>query len=119
MGMHTIDIVRRDAASQRLWFETSPADSDEDEVVTLSHQGSGTNTQVVYTIGMENDIVKSIAFAVNGIPKGSLAFSYLQDIQQVDDKFIEPDAAEYLQTQTQEPPAVLWLIHLAQGNLGE
>ena len=115
MGMHTIDIVRRDAASHRVWFESSPADSDEDEVVTLSYQGSGTNTQVVYTIGMENDIVKTIAFAVNGNTKGSLAFSYLQDIQQLDDKFIEPDAAEHLQIQTEQTLSVLWLIDLAQG----
>jgi RNA polymerase sigma-70 factor (ECF subfamily) len=138
MGVHTIDIVRRDAASHRVWFESSPADprlrghmlapaggpalreleAGDDGVVTLSHQGSGTNTQVVYTIGMENDIVKTITFAVNGIPRGSMAFSYLQDIEQVDDEFIEPDAAEHLQIQTEQTLSVLWLIDLAQGNLG-
>jgi len=118
MGMHTIDIVRRDAASHRVWFESSPADSDEDEVVTLSHQGSGTNTQVVYTIGMENDIIKTITFAVNGIPKGSMAFSYLQDIEPADNEFTQPDVAEHLQIQTEQTLSVLWLIDLAQGNLG-
>jgi len=119
MGMHTIDIVRRDAASQRVWFETSPADNDNDTIVTFSCQDGRMNTELVYTIDMENDIIKTIAFAVNGNTKGSLAFSYHQDIQQLNDKFIEPDAAEYLQTQTQETPGLLWLIHLAQGNLGE
>jgi len=119
MGMHTIDIVRRDAASQRVWFETGPADNDQGTIVTFSCQYSGMNTELVYTIDMENDIVKTITFSVNGSEKGSLTFSYLQDIQQVDDKFIEPDAAEFLQTQTQEAPGLLWLIHLAQGNLGE
>lgn len=138
MGMHAIDIVRRDAASQRLWFETSPADprlrrdmlapagdpalreleAGEDRIVTVTHQESGTGTQVIYTIGLENDIVKTIAFAVNGAAKGSLTFSYLQDIEHLNKEFVEPDMAEYLQTQTQETPGPLWLIYLAQGNLG-
>jgi len=119
MGMHTIDIVRRDAASHRVWFETSPANSDEDMIVTLTHQDNGINTELVYTIHMKDDIIKTVAFAINGIAKGSMAFSYLQDIQQVDKEFAEPDMAEHLQTQTQETPGLLWLIYLAQGNLGE
>jgi len=119
MGMHTIDIVRRDAASHRVWFETGSADNDQDTIVSLSCQDSAINTELIYTIDMENDIVKTIAFALNGNIKGALTFSYHQDIQQLNDKFIEPDAAEYLHTQTEETPGLLWLIHLAQGNLGE
>lgn len=131
MGMHAIDIVRRDAASQRLWFETSPADprlrgdmlapaeAGEDRIVTVTHQESGTNTQVVCTIGMENDIIKTITFAVNGTPKGSMAFSYLQDIEPADNEFTQPDTPDDFRTATQEAPAVLWLIHLGHGDLGE
>ena len=119
MGMHTIDIVRRDAASDKVWFETRPADNDQDTIVTFSCQYSAMNTELIYTVDMENDVVRDITFSVNGSKKGSLTFSYLQDIEQVDDNFIEPDAPEYLQTQPQETPGLLWLIHLAQGNLGE
>jgi hypothetical protein len=64
---------------------------------------------------MENDIIKTITFAVNGIPKGSMAFSYLQDIEPADNEFTQPDVAEHLQIQTEQTLSVLWLIDLAQG----
>ena len=118
MGMHTIDIVRRDAASHRVWFEISSANKDQDTIVTLTHQDSGMNTEIIYTIDMKSDIIKTIAFTVNGSAKGALTFSYLQDIIQVDD-FTEPAISEVVVVPSRSAYTGLWLIHLAQGNLGE
>jgi len=115
MGMHTADIIRRDAAEERIWFQSERAQNETDAIVAIFHEEQQNNTDLIYTIDMENDLIKTITFDVNGQARGSLIFSYLQDIEQV----TEPAISIGSQSAIQQRPGIRWLIHLAQGNLGK
>ncbi|MHC4560360.1 MAG: hypothetical protein ACYS80_24005, partial [Planctomycetota bacterium] len=118
MGMHTIDIVRRDAAEQKVLFRTRTARNKKDVIVTVYDENERPNVALVYTIDMENDLIKDIRFDVKSKTGGSLTFSYLQDIDEVGDEFIEPVLFDYPQVPTQQSPGIIWLFSLAQGDLG-
>ena len=118
MGMHAANIVRRDAAEQRIWFQSERAQNETDVFVVISHKEQQNSTDLIYTIDMENDLIKTITFDVDAQPQGSLIFSYLQDIDQLANQFAEPAISADSQ-QTQPNPGIKWLIYLAQGNLGK
>ena len=117
MGMHAANIVRRDAAEQRIWFRTEWAENETDVFVMISHEEQQDSTDLIYTIDMENDLIKTITLDVNGRARGSLIFSYLQDIDQLIDKLAEPVISDGSQPPTNQSPGIRWLIYLAQGNL--
>ena len=119
IGMHTADIVRRDAAEQRLWFQSERAENETDAIIVISHEQQQNSTDLIYTIDMENDIIKTITFDVNGRARGSLIFSYLQEIDRFANQFTEPAISADSQPVCQQSPGIRWLIHLAQGNLGK
>ncbi|UCF43839.1 MAG: sigma-70 region 4 domain-containing protein, partial [Planctomycetota bacterium] len=117
MGLHTIDRVRRDAAEQRIWFETRRRrGSSEAEVILTKEQ-----SRLIYTIDMENDVVKGITFSVRDNQgrdaEGELLFSYLEEVEVVGDEFVEPRKKGYGKPQ-QEEMGVLWLMRLAESSLG-
>jgi len=86
MGLHTIDTVRRDAAQNRLWFETD-MDAVEGRVrVTLTCQ----EAKLVYAINTEKDVIESISFFGQDGVEGELRFSYLQEIGEVGGEFAAP-----------------------------
>jgi len=119
MGMHTANIVRRDAAEQRIWFRSERAQNETDVFVVISHEEQQNSTDLIYTIDMENDIIKNITFDVNGQARGSLIFSYLQEIDQLANQFTEPAISVGSRPPIQQSPGIKWLIYLAQGNLGK
>jgi RNA polymerase sigma-70 factor (ECF subfamily) len=119
IGMHTANIVRRDAAEQRIWFQSERAENETDVIVAISHKEQQNSTDLIYTIDMENDVIKTITFDANGQARGSLIFSYLQDIEATGDEFTEPVISADLHSPAQESPGIRWLIYLAQGNLGK
>jgi len=119
MGMHTMNLVRRDAVAQRVWFKTRLASNEKDVVITLLHEEDNRKTDLVYTIDAENDIIKDIRFDVQKETRGSLIFSHLQDIDQGKQEYSDPPAPHELDIQLQEGPGMLWLVSLAQGNLGK
>jgi len=80
MGMHTMNIVRRDAVEHRVWFETTPGSSKGDVVVALMHDNEGRKTDLVYTIDARKDIVKDIRFDVQNRTRGSLVFEHLNHL---------------------------------------
>ena len=118
MGMHAANIVRRDAAEQRIWFRSEWAQNETDVFIAVFHEEQQDKTDLFYTIDMENDIIKTITFDVNGQARGSLIFSYLQDIDQLANRFTEPAVSADSQ-QIQQSPGIRWLVQLAQGNLGK
>jgi hypothetical protein len=118
MGMHTADIVRRDAAEQRIWFQSEWAANETDVIVVISHKGRQDGTDLIYTIDMENDVIKTITFDVDGQALGSLIFSYLQSTEKFENQLTEPATTVGSQPPIQQSPGIRWLIHLAQGNLG-
>ena len=84
MGLHTIDIVRRDAAEKEIPFETALRAGDSKGQVILA-KGTGKS---IYTIDMEKDIVERIV--LTGDREGQLEFDYLQEIGGERSEFAEP-----------------------------
>ena len=118
MGLHTIDTVRRDAAEQKVWFETRyTRDSDEAQVILTREQG-----QLIYTINMENDLVERVTFSIHDNQgrdaEGEIVFSYLEEAEQFGTEFVEPRKKGYVKPQ-QEEMGMLWLMRLAEGDLGQ
>jgi len=114
MGLHTADLVRRDAVEQRIWFESERLENEDKLIITLDYTE---NTSLLYTIDMEKDVVEDIRFVVNEINTGTLYFSYLQDISQAgSNEFTEPVISDTSQVPTQESPGISWLVGLVQEN---
>ncbi|MHC4646361.1 MAG: RNA polymerase sigma factor [Planctomycetota bacterium] len=119
MGIHTVDIIRRDAAAERIRFETAPAGDDKDVYVTLFDEAGGVTTTLRYLIDLENDIVKKIGLAVDGRRAGELRFSYLQEIDGAGDEFSVPGFLIGKRTSVRETPGISWLVSLAQDRLAD
>ena len=114
-----MNIVRRDAVAQRVWFKTRLASNEKDVVITLLHEKDNRKTDLVYTIDAENDIIKDIRFDVQKKTKGSLVFSLFQDIDHAGEEYSEPAVVPDSQITPRQSPGMLWLISLAQGNLAK
>jgi hypothetical protein len=107
MGLHTIDVVRRDAAEQEVWFETKRVpDSQQVEVVLNCKQ-----VKLVYTIDMETDVVEKITFSASDGSEGELRFSYLQDVEDDGNEFDRPEARSDRAPRRQDQ-GILWLVNL-------
>ena len=112
MGLHTIDSVRRDAAEQRIWFETRHTPDSQFAQVELTHE----NDRIVYKIDMETDVVDEITFSTDQGNTGNLKFSYLQSVDGVSGEFIPPGKPGN-PTATRSSPGLLWLVQLAECSL--
>jgi RNA polymerase sigma factor (sigma-70 family) len=107
MGLHTIDTVRRDAAEKQIWFDTKNiSGGSKTEIVLTTEQ-----IKLVYTIDMETDVIEKIVFITDDGNEGELEFSYLQNIDDIGNKFTEPKVASY-RSLRQEPPGMLWFAKL-------
>jgi len=126
MGMHNLDIVRRDAVKKRIWFETKLLRQLPDypyykkaEVTFVKNQDN-TNIRLVYLIDIRKDVLESIKFITqsDGEKKsGKLIFLYLDKIEQADKDFVEPVENKNRQIAPQQSLGIVWLIRLAEGNL--
>ena len=112
MGLHTIDTVRRDAAEQRIWFETSHTPDSRFAEVELTCE----NDRIVYKIDMETDVVDEITFSTDQGNTGNLKFSYLQSVNGVNQEFIPPGKPGN-PTAAGSSPGLLWLVQLVEGSL--
>jgi RNA polymerase sigma-70 factor (ECF subfamily) len=113
MGLHSIDSVRRDAAEQRTRFETVLVPGGRQAMVTVISN----MTKLVYLIDAEADLVREIAMYVGDTQIGTLEFEYLQDTNVKQSEFAAPPIRNERVT-PRENPGILWLIRLANGNLG-
>lgn len=113
MGLHTIDTIRRDAAEKQVWFETRYTSGEAKAEVVLSCE----QAKLVYTIDMKNDVIETITISTNDGRKGELRFSYLQEIDQAGNEFVTPRRKTSGRPQ-QDQPGILWLVQLAEGQLG-
>jgi len=112
MGLHTIDTVRRDAAEQRIWFETRYIQDNQFAEVELNHE----NTKIVYKIDLETDVIDEITFSTEQGETGNLKFSYLQSIDGVSAEFVSPGRPPN-PTAPQSGPGLIWLAQLVEGSL--
>jgi hypothetical protein len=115
MGLHAADIIRRDAAEQHIWFTSERMDNQDFMLVTVLYEGQDSDLDLMYTIDMENDIIKDIKFSELDGPKGSLTFTYLQDIGGMGNEFTEPMVSVVPEASPRPSPGILWLIHLVHG----
>jgi hypothetical protein len=113
MGLHAMDTVRRDAAEQRVDFETQVVDDGGDVEVTLIHK----QLKLVYTIGLEADLVRKIEFFKADQSIGELKFEYLQDVDGDLREFTEPRRIDK-RVSRRDSGGVLWLFDLADGRYG-
>ncbi|UCF00345.1 MAG: RNA polymerase sigma factor [Planctomycetota bacterium] len=112
MGLHSIDTVRRDAAEEEMWFETSyMEDSGKAEVILTKE-----NNTLIYTIDMKRDVIEKIGFSAGGRRGGELRFSYLQDVEKAGDEFAEPRVKDSVAPR-EEGLGVLWLLKLVEDSL--
>ncbi len=129
MGIHTLDIVRRNAAKHRLWFETRLLDNIAQHPfykkaeVTVYNDRQGKNLRLTYLIDMQKDVVESIRMASSsgdGIEaRGVIRFEYLEDIEQVADEFIEPIELTPSEMSAKKNMVSFWLMELVQGALDQ
>ncbi|MHC4640870.1 MAG: RNA polymerase sigma factor [Planctomycetota bacterium] len=109
MGLHTIDMIRRDAAQKRIWFETKyNKRSGKAQVVLKPEDG-----HIVYTIDMKKDVIESIEFS--GDTGGQLQFDYIQEIDGIGSEFPEPSRKANIRERSE---GMLWLLRLVEGQLG-
>ena len=99
LGLHTIDTVRRDAVKQKMKFTTELNAAKTVGTVTVFDA----NTEIVYTIDMENDLLTAVRFNVGG-QSGQLNFEYRQLMDLIDDVDSGRTSA------TDYPNGVLWLV---------
>ena len=122
MGLHTVDTVRRDAARQRVWFETKYGAGQGKAEVALTCEG----VKLVYSIDLERDVVEKITFlgdsgggqaprAPYGDVKGEMGFSYLEEVEQDDGEFAAPARAGS-GSAPRERLGMLWLVRLADSD---
>jgi len=109
-GLHTIDTVRRDAASGGAWFETRILPERAKAGVLVKSGG----LELDYTIDMKKDVIEEIVFAFAGQESlGRLAFSYVQEI----DRDWSIPGTVGVHTAAGEPDGIMWLVKLATGRL--
>ncbi len=112
MGLHTIDTVRRDAARQKVRFETHDAKGKDVAEVELTWQEG----RLISEIDMQRDVIRTIRFYIKdaaGIEhEGSLSFSYNERADRLADDIMTPGAAGYAGARHLE--GVLWPLYLAR-----
>jgi hypothetical protein len=112
MGLHAMDTVRRDAAEQRMRFETQLLAGGREAQITVTSD----KTKLIYTIDIEADLVRRIDFTVNNAPAGSLEFEYLPDGNVNSSEFTAP-AHRTERVTLQKDAGIIWLVRLANGTL--
>jgi len=112
MGLHCIDTVRRDAALNRIAFETELLDDKNLCKVSLLH-GKGT---VEYTIALHKDLIEKISFLDElGNPCGEMLFEYTETIPFGYEHLRKTAFPEYSDSMKNE--RIHWLTELASWKL--
>ena len=109
MGLHAIDTIRRDAAKERIWFETKYNKSTGRAEVVLKPA----DAEFVYTIDMEKDVIDKITLSTSDGRKGELNFSYLQEIDEADNEFAQPAGKAGMRVSSE---GISWLLELIRDN---
>ncbi|MHC4244463.1 MAG: RNA polymerase sigma factor [Planctomycetota bacterium] len=113
LGLHSIDIVRRDAAAQRVRFETKHTPGSRFAQVELIREG----LTIIYNIDLETDVIDEITFLTDQGEKGNLKFSYIQTINEViHEEFVSPGRSQS-RGASKSSSGLLWLTQLVEGSL--
>jgi RNA polymerase sigma-70 factor (ECF subfamily) len=123
MGMHTIDLIRREAARQRIRFETKKLGNDWDKVlVTLIFQDEDDTVTAVYRVNLDKDLIERIELrstdSAGQATEGYLAFEYVDDVEAEHYNFSAPSLVRIpRRTRHRGDLGIGWLFELARGSL--
>ena len=113
MGLHVIDTVRRDAAEQQIPFTTKHTSGDRYAQVELNNDG----VNFTYNIDLETDVIDEITISDDKGNTGNLKFTYLQSIDEENNKNFELPRRPRRQTTSRDSQGLLWLTQLLEGEL--
>jgi hypothetical protein len=112
LGLHTIDTIRRDAAEQRIAFDTKYTPGSQYATVEIVRS----NITITYNIDLEKDIVDEIVFSSDQGNIGNLKFEYLESIEDIGNEFVTPRRPRQ-RTIARNSSSVLWLVQLLEDSL--
>ncbi len=107
-GLHTIDTIRRDAASRRLRFEIRNVVENRQADVAVRYQ----DMELVHTIDLDQDVVREITLYERQSEVGQLRFEYTKDLETGLDMIGEVGSGRG-RLPRQERSDTLWLFELA------
>jgi RNA polymerase sigma factor (sigma-70 family) len=121
LGLHAIDIVRRDAARRQWSFKK--------EMIGNFDRDSGYQRarititagkiRLAYLINMKQNLIESIVWvteATEGTKDGMLQFLYPADIESANEKFVEPVMAEQGKAMPEKTFASFWMVRFIEGS---
>ncbi len=122
MGFHTLDTIRRDAASERIWFATDVVEPNENVDVSIVDDRERSQDLVRYTVDMEKDILVKIELwrGPDGLFEehvGELSFRYDCGTAEAGDAFVIPEPLEPSEAGRTEQGTILWPIQLLSVNV--
>ncbi len=110
-GIHTLDVIRRDAAMQQLWFNTEIDTTTLKSIISVDFSHQGIRGNIEYHVDLEKDLLDKIVIISDSL-SGEIMFEYLQDMPGND--FNSPQLVVDSQGFNDESHyGVLWPIELA------
>jgi len=114
-GLHTLDTIRRDAASLELPFTARYQPKQDKAYVTIEAE----DVMIDYVIDMRHDWVDRITVFKRDNPLGMLSFEYLQEINELNRRDTSEPKVRSNQVAQQPGPGLLWIKCLVEGTLGK
>ena len=68
---------------------------------------------IIFSCSIEKDVIEKITFSTSNGRAGELKFSYLQDIDEAGNEFVEPDRKARL---TEKSKGISWFLELIRNN---
>jgi len=123
MGMHVMDIIRRDAVKKRIAFDIEPFGGDKNHYGKIKVTLFTEPARLDYTIDIDKDVIEKIEFPGNTSASDDeqnvIRFTYLQEIDQLADEFTEPEVIKISRKTRRPAISGSWIAELAQGQLGK
>lgn len=123
MGMHVMDLIRRDAVQKRIEFAIEPFGGDKNHYGKVKVMLFTEPTQLDFIVDIDKDVIEKIQFPDNTSASADeqnvINFRHLQDIDQLADEFTEPEQIKIPKKTRRPSISGSWLAELAQGTLGK
>jgi len=113
-GLHTIDVIRRDAALAGIGFTTRPQPDGQRVDILLN----GPWMRLTYRVHLYQDWIESITFSKDDVTIGEWVFSYPAPNEADSHRLTVPSLPHSRRTGSSVPHG-LWLMRLAQGSLAQ